>query len=84
LPVQNAPEQIIYGFEQAAWGKGYGPEIVQGLIHFAFEKLNLSELRASASPGNAASIHILRKCGFQRTPSNKGDVIIFRLANPTS
>jgi RimJ/RimL family protein N-acetyltransferase len=81
---EGAPEEIIYGFEQATWRKGYGSEIVQGLIRFAFDKLDLTELRASAYPGNAVSTRILQKCGFQSVPSNKSDAILFVLAKPTS
>lgn len=61
---EGAPEEMIYGFERPAWGRGYGSEIATALVPFAFEDLGLSSLRATVHPDNAASRHILRKLGF--------------------
>ena len=78
---EGSPEEIIYGFEKAAWGKGYASEIVEGLIRFAFDTLNLPELRATIHPENAASHRILRKFGFRDAPWHEKDVLLFILAN---
>ncbi|WP_083567215.1 GNAT family N-acetyltransferase [Hyphomicrobium sp. CS1GBMeth3] len=72
---EDAPEEIIYGFEKCAWGNGYGTEIVAGLVRFAFEKLNCSELRATAYPENVVSHHVLRKLGFESVPWDNKDAL---------
>ncbi|WP_340203345.1 GNAT family N-acetyltransferase [Ascidiimonas sp. W6] len=53
--------EIGYRLLESAWGNGYGSELTQGLIHYAFNILNLPSLVAYADKENKASIYILNK-----------------------
>ena len=55
---ENAFE-IGYRFSQKHWGNGYGLEILNGLINFAFENLKIEKLVAYVDVNNKASIKIL-------------------------
>lgn len=63
-PEGTSPE-IIYGFEFAAWGNGYGLEIASAIIKDAQEHRQFSRLRATVDPENKASIKILKSLGFE-------------------
>lgn len=52
--------------EKKEQGKGYGKEIVSLLLEYAFKKLKLHSVSASAVIGNNASIAILMKAGFRK------------------
>lgn len=72
------------------WGKGFGTEIVAGLVNFsqqlvasdadAFGK-ELRCLKGGVSSDNPASAHILRKCGFREAKEQAGsaDETMFEL-----
>ncbi len=60
-------------------GSGYGTEIVAGIVGFAFEKLNHSELRATIYPENVVSQRVLRKFGFEIVPWDNEDSPLFVL-----
>ncbi len=45
--------------------QGYMREAIQGVVHHAFEKLDLSRIEAACLPENAASRGCLEKCGFK-------------------
>ncbi|MEZ5647796.1 MAG: GNAT family protein [Alphaproteobacteria bacterium] len=53
-----------YWMGQAYSGHGYMTEAVSCLITFAFDVLTLHRLEAACLLDNAASIGVLRKCGF--------------------
>lgn len=63
---EGEPEEIVYGFARGVWGRGYGWEIVEALVRFAFEALRLATLRATVVPANVASSRILARLGFRR------------------
>jgi [ribosomal protein S5]-alanine N-acetyltransferase len=46
--------------------RGYMTEAMRALIPFGFTSLRLHRMEAACIPGNAASIRILEKTGFQR------------------
>lgn len=50
------------GFER----QGLMREGVLGVVRHAFTKLSLHRLEANVQPGNAASIALVRSCGFTR------------------
>jgi RimJ/RimL family protein N-acetyltransferase len=56
--------EIGYTLAPEAWGKGYATEIARALINYAFEGKLATELVAFTHPENAASQHVLAKCGF--------------------
>jgi len=45
--------------------QGYMFEAIKGMVHFAFERLDLSRVEAACLPENAASRSLLEKCGFK-------------------
>lgn len=45
--------------------QGYMREAIQGVVHHAFETLDLSRIEAACLPENAASRGCLEKCGFK-------------------
>jgi ribosomal-protein-alanine N-acetyltransferase len=53
--------EIGYRFRESYWGKGFGLEATQGLIHYAFETLKLPNLFAEVDERNPHSIAILDK-----------------------
>ncbi|WP_078544504.1 GNAT family N-acetyltransferase [Litchfieldia alkalitelluris] len=57
--------EISYQFLPKWWGKGYGKEVVNKIIEFAFEKLNLSELVAETQAANVASRKLLESVGMK-------------------
>ncbi|MGC1464761.1 MAG: GNAT family protein [Pseudolabrys sp.] len=46
--------------------QGYTSAAVRALLPFAFDTLRLHRLEAACIPSNAASIGLLKKCGFKR------------------
>lgn len=67
-PEGTSPE-IIYGFEFAAWGNGYGKEIATAIVKNGLDIQKFDRLRATVDPENAASIKVLRSLGFQLVSS---------------
>lgn len=47
------------------WGQGFGKEIGEALISYAFSVLHVKSLFAGHNPLNGASQHLLLKLGFQ-------------------
>ncbi len=63
----NIPEgdiEVGYILKRSAWGKGYATEACAQMLRFAFEGTSLTEVVACTDPGNAASQHVLTKCGM--------------------
>lgn len=48
------------------WRQGYGTEIGEALLHFAFEKLELRRIIAGCNAKNTASYRIMEKIGMHR------------------
>lgn len=57
--------EVGYVFSRDAWGFGYATEAVRALLAEAHACAPLSVF-ASVHPHNAASMHVLEKCGFTR------------------
>ena len=55
-----------YGGVAAHAGRGYMTEAVRLVIREAFGPLRLHRLEANIQPGNAASIALAKRCGFER------------------
>jgi ribosomal-protein-alanine N-acetyltransferase len=54
-----------YAFAGSA-GQGFMVEGLRLVLRHAFEKLKLHRLEANIQPGNAASIGLVRGCGFMK------------------
>ena len=54
-----------YAFYEPHWGRGYATEVTRACLSLGFEQLNLPSIVAVTTPDNAASQHVLQKCGFR-------------------
>jgi [ribosomal protein S5]-alanine N-acetyltransferase len=57
---------VGYGGMAGFAGEGYMTEALQLVLAKAFGPLRLHRLEANIQPGNAASIALARRCGFER------------------
>ena len=53
--------EIGYRFLEKYWGQGYGQEIADGLINYAFGKLGVEKVIAFVEPENIGSVKILER-----------------------
>lgn len=58
-PKHDITDEIGYRFLQKYWGKGYGTEITEGLLNYAFNILNKPALLAEVDERNTASVKLL-------------------------
>ncbi|MBX4997332.1 GNAT family N-acetyltransferase [Rhizobium lentis] len=56
---------LSYHLQPESWGQGYATELVRETLTFAFGDLNADRVIGLVRPVNAASRHILEKCGFR-------------------
>ena len=52
--------------EAKQWGKGYGSEVMQLVLRFAFDELNLHRVQLTVFSYNERAIALYEKLGFQR------------------
>ncbi|WP_017187402.1 GNAT family N-acetyltransferase [Alkalibacillus haloalkaliphilus] len=57
--------EISYQFLPEWWGQGYASEVVQGVINFAFNDLNLLKVVAETQTANIDSCKLLEKLGMK-------------------
>ena len=63
---------VGYGGVAAHAGRGYMTEGLELVLRRAFTELDLHRLEANIQPGNAASIALVRRCGFVREGLSEG------------
>ena len=66
--IQRGPSQAAtlgYWVGEAHVRNGFMREAVTGVVHYAFQTLDLSRITAGCLPENAASRGLLEKCGFK-------------------
>ncbi|UNY97610.1 GNAT family N-acetyltransferase [Zhouia spongiae] len=77
--------EIGYRFIEDFWGVGYGTEITQGLIEYAFGHLQLKQLKAYVDKRNVGSVKILEKLfNYKSTYWNNKDNcwdMVFEICN---
>lgn len=56
--------EVGYSLLPEYWGHGIATEILNGLLNYAFKRLNLDCICARTIEGNSHSEHILQKAGF--------------------
>ena len=61
----EAEIEVGYMLVRDAWGQGFATEACSRLLEFAFESTTLDEIKATTHPENAASQHVLTKCGLR-------------------
>ena len=74
-PDDRGRVEIGYGLAESARGQGYATEAVLGLLDWLAQG-GVSEVVAECDPGNAPSIAVLRRCGFE--PPGAEDVWSWR------
>ena len=84
LEIPPGEIEVGYILKQSAWGRGVATEACSRLLKFAFEETPLEEIVAVTDPGNAASQHVLTKCGLVRDADRRAyncdDVPSFRIS----
>ncbi|WP_294608416.1 GNAT family N-acetyltransferase [Roseovarius sp.] len=66
--IRRGPAQagtLGYWIGQEFSRQGYMQEAIEGVVHYAFERLDLSRIEAACLPENQASRGLLEKCGFK-------------------
>ncbi len=71
--------RIGYLLAEGAWGRGFGSELVAGLVGWCHAQSAIVLLIAGVSPSNAASIRILKRSGFSLAANSPGDELEYRL-----
>jgi len=56
--------EISYQLLPGWWGCGYGTEVAQGIINYAFKELGLKRVVAETQTANKASCQMLKKVGM--------------------
>jgi [ribosomal protein S5]-alanine N-acetyltransferase len=56
---------ITYRIRQSHWGRGLGRELAHALMKYAVEDLQLSNITATITPDNSASINIATELGLK-------------------
>ena len=60
-------KEILYAFDESAWGKGYATEAAKAVLQAHVER----PLIAVSYPENPASISVLKKLGFRHVGQEK-------------
>jgi len=66
--IRRGPAQagtLGYWIGQPHARQGYMAEAIAGVVHYAFDRLDLSRIEAACLPENHASRGLLEKCGFK-------------------
>lgn len=58
--------EIGYWIGEAYWGKGIATNAIRLITDFGFNELGLMRIVACVFDGNAASMHVLRKNGYEQ------------------
>ncbi len=56
--------EIGYDIMQSEWNKGYASEAIKAITEYGFNSLNLNRIEAFITPGNNASVMVLKKTGY--------------------
>ncbi|MGO8757053.1 MAG: GNAT family N-acetyltransferase [Terracidiphilus sp.] len=76
-PDEAGRVEIGYSVCERWRGQGLAKEVVGGLVENAGRR-GAQTVQAHAHPENAASIAVLRACGFQPVPEESSDMLLFR------
>ena len=75
--------ELGYWIGEPYWRKGYATEATRAVLDYGFNELGLEEITAVTHPDNAASQHVLTKCGLKRDGTlnynGGGEIPFFRL-----
>jgi [ribosomal protein S5]-alanine N-acetyltransferase len=76
---------LSFYFGREHWGLGLASEAGAAFVQFGWEELQLSRIVTTVQVGNAASVHVLEKLGFELIATEQGShrsFFKFALANP--
>lgn len=62
----NASAEIAYDLAPSHWGRGIASAVCRSLLAWAHEVQGLVRVQATVLEGNARSVAVLERCGFQR------------------
>jgi RimJ/RimL family protein N-acetyltransferase len=65
--------ELIYALAHSAWGRGLGTELARTVVAYGFETLGLSEVHATVSSENTASLAVMAKVGFEHVRDKVDD-----------
>lgn len=65
IGISDTEGEIGYWIGAPYWGQGLMPEVVQEVLRYAFEGLNLDKVWCGYFDGNTNSKRVQEKCGFQ-------------------
>lgn len=66
VSMEHRRAEVGFALRRHHWGKGLATEVMDTLIAFAFETLDLHRLEADADPDNKRSLLVLERQGFRR------------------
>ncbi|RPE00858.1 N-acetyltransferase [Aureibaculum marinum] len=61
---ENNNDEIGYRFLEEFWGKGYGSEVLKGLIYYC-KSIQIKRIVANVAVENMASVKMIQNAGFQ-------------------
>ncbi|MGK4044207.1 GNAT family N-acetyltransferase [Heyndrickxia oleronia] len=64
LDFDHSKVEIGYDISKAYWGRGYAPEAISSLVHYAFNSLGMNRIEARVEPANKSSVKVLQKLNF--------------------
>ena len=83
-PIRDTPHvEVGYRMLPSSWAKGYATEATRAVLAYGFNVAGFDEITAVTHPDNAASQHVLAKCGLTRDGTlnynGGGEIPFFRL-----
>lgn len=72
--------RLGYLLAESAWGKGYGGELLGGIVAWCHERGDVRTIIGGVAPENVASIRLLERHGFVADVTAPSDDITYRLA----
>ena len=78
---------LSFYIKREYWGQGFATEAAIAFVEFGWKHLGLTRIVATVQVGNDASVHILRKVGFELIATEHGlhrSFFRFALRNPNS
>lgn len=73
VPLDDGAWEIGYHIAGKYTGNGYATEAVKAFLPFMSNKIGVSEVYGICLEENIASVHVLKKCGFEETFAGIGD-----------
>lgn len=64
--VNHSGEYFILLGEKKSWGKGYGTEVTQLIVHYGFASLNLHRIMLTVSSLNTGGVKAYMRAGFRQ------------------